>query len=179
MKRFALALCGLALVTSGCDSAGIEDSILEDLTDLVGCSVDGVSPDGSADGDLDDDCTSSDIDLDAIDPVEDYNFDFYAFDLEERSAMDINLESEDFDTVLGLFDEDGELIVVDDDGGDELNSRIQQTLSAGVYLLAVTTYDEAATGGYNLSLDASADSEDGTAAPPARGLPLRLERAAK
>jgi subtilisin family serine protease len=58
------------------------------------------------------------------------------------------------DSVLSLYAADGAtLLAADDDGGPGLASRITWTATAsGTYYAAVTSYDPAETGGYQLSL---------------------------
>ena len=59
-------------------------------------------------------------------------------DFSSASSIVIDTNGSDFDTELGLFDAEGNLLDFDDDGGDGLQSRINAgTLADGTYYIAV------------------------------------------
>ena len=64
----------------------------------------------------------------------------YAFTLPQAGRVRIDLESEDGDPVLSLASPGRGVIGANDDGGDYINSRIEQYLHAGPYLIEATTY---------------------------------------
>jgi len=47
---------------------------------------------------------------------------------------------------------DGNLIIEDDDGGHNYNSRITKSLEAGTYTIEATTYSAGRTGEFSLTL---------------------------
>ena len=65
----------------------------------------------------------------------------YSFVLPEDGRVRIDLESEHGDPVLSLASATG-IIGANDDGGDGLNSRIEQYMQAGAYMIEATTYLE-------------------------------------
>ena len=65
----------------------------------------------------------------------------YSFTLAQPGSVRIDLTSENGDPVLSLASADG-VIGANDDGGTGRNSRIEQYLQAGVYLIEATTYFE-------------------------------------
>ena len=72
------------------------------------------------------------------------------------------------DTVIRLYDDDGE-IGFDDDGGPGTYSVLRETLEPGEYYLRVSSF-ERAPGAYRLAVE-TADSEDATAQTTSAGLP--------
>ena len=64
----------------------------------------------------------------------------YSFHLPQDGRVLIDLISADGDPVLSLAAADGTFIGANDDGGGRRNSRIEQYLPAGTYLLEATTY---------------------------------------
>ncbi len=85
---------------------------------------------------------------------------FYSFVVTGQAQVQIDLGSEEFDPFLVLYAGedlkdrvDGNLLLSDDDGGADQNARISGVLSAGVYLVEVRSFGEAATGIYSLNLD--------------------------
>ena len=83
-----------------------------------------------------------------IDPGRDT--DWFRFEVPATGVVVMESSSE-LDTLGTLFDASGNRIVQDDDGGDELNFRIERTLDAGTYYVRVHSY-QTATGGYTLHL---------------------------
>ena len=66
----------------------------------------------------------------------------YSFNLAEAARVRIDLKSENGDPVLSLASPEHGIIGANDDGGAIRNSRIDQYLDAGVYLIEATTYLE-------------------------------------
>ena len=66
----------------------------------------------------------------------------YSFDLPQDGRVLIDLTSENGDPVLSLISLSEGLIAANDDGGERRNSRIEQFLPAGTYLVEATTYLE-------------------------------------
>ena len=64
----------------------------------------------------------------------------YSFTLPQGGRVLIDLLSADGDPVLSLATSDGRFIGANDDGGGVRNSRIEQYLAAGTYLIEATTY---------------------------------------
>ena len=79
--------------------------------------------------------------------------DGYTFTGLAGDAVTIDLVSEDFDTFLELI-RDGERIAFDDDGGVDLNSRLEDFALPvdGEYLIRVRELNDDATGAYGLRL---------------------------
>lgn len=63
--------------------------------------------------------------------------------IRDSALVTLNAESDEVDTLLYVFNPDGERIAVDDDGGSGTNAAIQALPldDPGVYLIVVTTYD--------------------------------------
>ncbi len=96
----------------------------------------------------------------------------YVVDLTVATTLRATLVSTDFDAFLVLYEGSGladrtpeNRIAVDDDGGGDLNSLLEQFVGAGQYLLEVRSFHTTATGGYVLDLDLVV-SEDEDAADP-------------
>ena len=66
----------------------------------------------------------------------------YSFNMTEAARVRIDLESESGDPVLSLASLEHGIIGANDDGGEFRNSRIEQYLHPGVYLIEATTYLE-------------------------------------
>ncbi len=64
----------------------------------------------------------------------------YRFELPEDGTVRIDLQSDDGDPYLFLLTPDGSYIYSDDDGGTNRDSRIENDLAAGSYLIEATTY---------------------------------------
>jgi hypothetical protein len=75
----------------------------------------------------------------------------------------IDLTSNQFDTFLVLADSAGLHIAFDDDGGDNLNSRLEMELQPGQYTIWASSFAEGMTGTYQLAVQAVAG------APPTGG----------
>ena len=66
----------------------------------------------------------------------------YSFSLAEAARVRIDLESESGDPVLSLASLERGIVGANDDGGELRNSRIEQYLLPGAYLIEATTYLE-------------------------------------
>lgn len=64
----------------------------------------------------------------------------YSFELPQDGRVLIDLKSENGDPVLSLISATSGLISANDDGGERRNSRIEEYLQAGTYLIEATTY---------------------------------------
>ncbi|MFK8184661.1 MAG: PPC domain-containing protein [Phormidesmis sp.] len=85
--------------------------------------------------------------------------DTYSFDGEAGQAMTIDLESEDFDTVLLLRGPDGEILTSNDDFGREFNSRIVIELpETGTYSAVATSFSNQG-GSYQIEVRPASDYE--------------------
>ena len=82
---------------------------------------------------------------------------YYTFTLEQQSNIAIDLES-DIDTYLFLRQGEsraGDSVndhVADDDAGDGLNAKVEETLEAGAYTIEATTYQAGETGSFTLTI---------------------------
>jgi hypothetical protein len=77
--------------------------------------------------------------------------DRYDFSLPATTTVTIDLRSVSFDPFLMLFNEVGELIAFDDDGGEGVNARLSLVLPAGNYAIGATGYYATSLGDYTLS----------------------------
>ncbi|MEL7432978.1 MAG: PPC domain-containing protein, partial [Chloroflexota bacterium] len=87
----------------------------------------------------------------------------YEIELEEGQEIEISVESDDFDTYLKLFDEDGDEVASDDDGGEGLNSTIEYEVEEdGTYIIEVGSFPNGsdATGDFELSVEETGNSSD-------------------
>ena len=85
--------------------------------------------------------------------------DAYAFDGEAGQAMTIDLESEDFDTVLLLRGPDGEILTSNDDFGRNFNSRIVIELpETGTYSAVATSFSNQG-GSYQIEVRPASEYE--------------------
>lgn len=78
----------------------------------------------------------------------------HAFNGSAGQAVAINLESNDFDTILLLVNAKGEVIASNDDAGpNTTNSRIDITLpETGTYVVYVTSFEFEGQGDYRLTV---------------------------
>jgi len=116
---------------------------------------------------------------DSNNPTRDGKFaDDYRFDnLSPGQQLQLNLNSDDFDTFLQLVDErTGRVITEDDDAGDNRNSRLSFTVQPNInYIVRATSYAPGETGNYTISsgkLSNILPDPDGT---PDNAKPLVLE----
>ena len=77
------------------------------------------------------------------------NLDVFRFTLDSSSEVVIYTESH-LDTYMDLYDEYGNYISSDDDGGKDSNARLEIDLNRGTYYLEVRPYDEGTAGSYTL-----------------------------
>lgn len=73
------------------------------------------------------------------------------FRLDLNQSAEVTIHTEGFlDTYFDLYDEYGDYISSDDDGGKDANARIEIDLDRGVYFLEVKLYDETGSGEYQI-----------------------------
>lgn len=96
--------------------------------------------------------------------------DWYAVRLDAGKPYEISLVSDPAagadalaDPVLRVHDRRGEVLALDDDGGDDENALLAgfAVERTGDYYLSAAAFGDAATGGYRLSVSASGDGTDG------------------
>jgi hypothetical protein len=81
--------------------------------------------------------------------------DFYRMNLAADAAIDLRLNSSEFDAYLVLLDSTGAVVDEDDDSGGNTNSRITRDLPAGTYFLVVEPFgDYTSHGAYTLIVSA-------------------------
>ena len=135
VNSYAAAETGLYQLTATCQP-GFEF--------CVDCNVGSVACDDQVTGTLD---------LDDCQMAGDGSFiDLYTFELEEPGPVIIDLSSLEFDTFLRLYNQDCEEVAVDDDGGEELNSRMTIDLEACTYVLGINSYANGESGTYDISI---------------------------
>ena len=84
---------------------------------------------------------------------------YYSFTLAQDSVVTIDLTSSDADTYLYLMrgvGKSGDIVALDDDGGDGRNSRIAHALQPGQYTIESTTFFSYALGSFDLGIVTSA-----------------------
>lgn len=86
----------------------------------------------------------------------------YRFSVAEAGRLRIELTSSEADPFLYLLAEDGSRITQDDDGGDDLNARIERDLAAGVYQVEATTVGGRGRGPADFTLSVSRVAGCGT-----------------
>jgi len=74
----------------------------------------------------------------------------YSFVVPAQQCVDLFMSSSAFDTYLYLLDAAGNLLALDDDSGDGLNSWIRRILPAGSYLLGAAPYSTGSSGPFSL-----------------------------
>lgn len=87
----------------------------------------------------------------------------YEIELSEGDVIIIDLQSDDFDTIVRVLDEDGDELDMDDDGGDEgFNSLLEfEAEDDGTYTIVVDAFGGEPEGDYTLSVEgAEAEEED-------------------
>jgi|GEM_PF-4034699 len=65
-------------------------------------------------------------------------------------AVEVEVLDADFDSVLELYDADGQQVARDDDGGDGFNSLLRADVPAGTYTLVVDAFAEVPDGPFEL-----------------------------
>ena len=69
-------------------------------------------------------------------------FDYYSLEVEAGETVVFEITNANFDTEFGLYDEDGNVLARDDDGGAGLFSRIDHTFgTAGTYVIGVGEFN--------------------------------------
>jgi hypothetical protein len=77
--------------------------------------------------------------------------DLYQMNLTADAAIDLQLNSSEFDAYLVLLDSKGGVVDEDDDSGGSTNARITRTLPAGTYFMVVEPFgDYTSHGAYSL-----------------------------
>ena len=94
--------------------------------------------------------------------------DIWYFELTQRSAVTVDLSSEDFNAYLWLESEDFQTLAQDDNSGPGTDARVHATLDPGTYFLLANNYPQA-HGVYTLSVTTAAAAD-----PALRG--LRVDR---
>lgn len=123
-----VALLAATLLAAGCDDNPFG------VNDFLGCNdVRRIQIPATVDGDL----TGSDCRL----PDDGTPVDYYTFTLNSARTVVIDMESDDVDSYLILFDEDGFEIDANDNGGFDLDASLVTRLSAGRYVVAANTYE--------------------------------------
>ena len=105
--------------------------------------------------------------------ADDYRFD----NLSPGQQLQLDLNSDDFDSFLQLVDErTGRVITQDDDAGGNRNSRLSFTVQPNInYIVRATSYDPVETGNYRISsINLSNISPDPDGAPE-KAKPLVLQ----
>ncbi len=77
------------------------------------------------------------------------SLDVFQFTLDSSEEVVLYTES-NMDTYMDLYDEFGNYVASDDDGGKDSNARLQVDLNRGTYFLEVRPYDEGTSGSYRL-----------------------------
>jgi len=79
--------------------------------------------------------------------------DIYEFRLAQAGTIDVQLASAEFDPVLILLDEQGNLVAEDDNSGGGTSARFNDVLAAGTYFVVAGPASEYfSAGGYTLSM---------------------------
>lgn len=76
--------------------------------------------------------------------------DFWRVTLDRDTEVTLEMKSSELDAILVLFDEQGEVLEIDDDGGIGLNARIHRALGPGTYYLFLTSLFRDGRGPYRL-----------------------------
>ena len=83
--------------------------------------------------------------------------DMYWFEVRERANVMIETLT-DGDTLLSLYDSDGQLLAEDDDGGDGRASRLEGSIEAGTYFLVVSAYGSNVVQSYEIRIEGTGTS---------------------
>jgi hypothetical protein len=85
--------------------------------------------------------------------------DLWTFTGREGDILTISLNSTDFDTILNLYAPGGELLQVNDDGGEGTNSQIDffRVPAGGEYTVWARSYNASASGAYTLTVTPSGE----------------------
>lgn len=93
--------------------------------------------------------------------------DSWTFEGSAGDSVTISMTSTDFDTYLELYGPDGQVVTTNDDGGQGLNSLIENFVlpANGTYTIVARSFANAGTGSYTLSL-ATSGADSGSAPTP-------------
>ncbi|MFN8371333.1 MAG: pre-peptidase C-terminal domain-containing protein [Anaerolineae bacterium] len=92
---------------------------------------------------------------DSVDGQLDQNQQSWTFEGEEGDVITISLESDDFNTYVEIYTEDGELLESDNNGGDGSNSLISELElpQDTTYTIVVSSFRNEGSGAYTLTLE--------------------------
>ncbi len=90
------------------------------------------------------------------------NVDNWSLSLTSTQKLRIDLKSSDFDEILLVRDQQGNIINGADGGGPTGHARLETELSAGEWILSVTSPFETARGSYDLTVDVAPPCTPGT-----------------
>jgi hypothetical protein len=91
---------------------------------------------------------------------------WYSFDITQNNSALVVQTRGSVDTLLDLYDSNGNRITSDDDSGDGFNARISRTLNPGKYYVEVKNYDKkAGQSTLNAAVQSSAATPATTPAP--------------
>lgn len=77
--------------------------------------------------------------------------DRWSLTVANATTIRLDLISSMFDPYLILTDASGDVVASDDDGGSDLNARVEATLPAGTYIVWANTFAAGQTGAYSIS----------------------------
>jgi hypothetical protein len=83
--------------------------------------------------------------------ADDSYIDIYTITLEETRDLIIELSSTELNPFLWVISEDGSIVEVDDDSGDNFDARLEIELPAGTHVILTNSLSEGGQGGYTLS----------------------------
>lgn len=87
------------------------------------------------------------------DSYESRYFDLYGLNLGSSQQVQIDLMSEDIDTYLYVYEDDGTYVAENDDGGEGFNSSLTITIGPGCFRLEATSWGTGETGFYTISVN--------------------------
>ncbi|MCU0648712.1 MAG: Ig-like domain-containing protein [Gemmatimonadaceae bacterium] len=99
---------------------------------------------------------SSELGTSACRLDDDSRAEFFDITLAARTSVVISMVSTRVDAVLGVIDQAGEVVAIDDDTGEGTNARIEGVLEPGRYIIAAAGYP-GEQGPYTLELRAQVD----------------------
>ncbi len=78
---------------------------------------------------------------------------YFSFDVQEELLILANMTSSEIDSVLTLYDQEGNIIASNDDDGFTTDALLVALVGPGSYVLAASTYFAGETGAYTLTLE--------------------------